>query len=305
VAKRPLSDEPVEARDESRLPRVASVPNQELARPTLWTLAKLIYNTLARLFHDPAGMLLGSAFLLIMVWGYQGGLELLGEVWEGWQGPGGDPVARDQVIPGLDWDQEAVSFVAGFGFLVVVPCLLIRLVFRQPLSAYGLALPPPERRRIALLSAAALLLLGVPTFLFAAGDDQIRAVYPIFRGEFDSTLDFAAYEAVYLLFFVAIEFMFRGYLLFGLYQFRDEQSPPGVSGAAGPLVFGYYAILISMLSYTAWHLGKPPLELWGTVAWGLGTGVIALVSRSILLIILVHWALNLILDLLIWQDWEL
>lgn len=33
-------------------------------------------------------------------------------------------------------------------------------------------------------------------------------------------------------------------------------------------MFGYYAILISMLSYTAWHLGKPSLELFSTLIWG-------------------------------------
>jgi len=33
--------------------------------------------------------------------------------------------------------------------------------------------------------------------------------------------------------------------------------------------FGRYALMIQMLSYTAWHLGKPLPELWGTVVWGL------------------------------------
>jgi hypothetical protein len=69
--------------------------------------------------------------------------------------------------------------------------------------------------------------------------------------------------------------------------------------------FGYYAVLISMLSYTAWHLGKPQLELWGTVPWGLATGTIALISRSILLLILVHWGLNAFLDLAIREGWTL
>ena len=42
------------------------------------------------------------------------------------------------------------------------------------------------------------------------------------------------------------------------------------------MAFGYYAILLSMLSYTAWHLGKPLPELWGTLVWGLVAGTIVL-----------------------------
>jgi membrane protease YdiL (CAAX protease family) len=58
-----------------------------------------------------------------------------------------------------------------------------------------------------------------------------------------------------------------------------------------------------MLSYTAWHLGKPLPELWGTLVWGLAAGAVALASQSIVPIILVHWLLNVWLDLLIWKRW--
>ena len=133
----------------------------------------------------------------------------------------------------------------------------------------------------------------------------MQATYPLFRGHFDTTLDFVIYEVGYLSFFVVIEFVFRGYLLFGLYQLRDRDAPPGVVGLPGPYVFGYYAILISMLSYTAWHLGKPLKETWGTIAWGLATGPVALESRSVLPLIVVHWLLNVVLDLAIWQGFSL
>jgi hypothetical protein len=201
----------------------------------------------------------------------------------------------------VPWDQEWISFAAGFLLLVLVPSLLIRFRFRQSLADYGLGLPPVGRRRFALLSTLALLAFGVPTFVFAARDDDIRAVYPLFRGTFDSDADFLIYQAGYLLFFVAVEFIFRGYLLFGL--FGSEKDSDRDSLAVRVAGFGYAAILISMLSYTAWHLAKPQLELWGSIPWGLATGAIALASRSILLIILAHWLLNFFLDLLIWKEW--
>jgi membrane protease YdiL (CAAX protease family) len=133
----------------------------------------------------------------------------------------------------------------------------------------------------------------------------MRQVYPLFRGVLESDLDFAIYQLGYLPFFVAIEFIFRGFLLFGIYQFRDTPALAGPTTVQRRLAFGYYAVLISMLSYTAWHLGKPQLELWGTIPFGLAGGAIALISRSIWPLVLVHWALNAFLDLAIREGWRI
>jgi uncharacterized protein len=127
----------------------------------------------------------------------------------------------------------------------------------------------------------------------------MRALYPLYRGPFASVGEFALYEAGYFLFFVAIEFIFRGYLLFGLYNARDRDALPGTQGIPGPVVFGYSAILVSMLSYTAWHLGKPIPELWGTLVWGIATSTVVLATRSIWPVVVVHWMLNVFLDAVI------
>lgn len=290
------------ARPEHKWPRPLEVSPAELERPTLVTLPKLIVNTVIRLFHDPVGIILGSAFVLIMLWGVHGKLDLLGLVWDGWKGPGSDPATRSRILPGIPWDQEWISFFAGAVLLVLVPCVVIKLVLKQDLKDYGLCLPPKGRRALAWLSAALLFALSLPAFYLGAHDDGMRALYPLYR-DFADVSQFALYQFGYLLFFVAIEFMFRGYLLFGLFQFRDRDAPPGVVGIRGPLVFGYYAIFISMLSYTAWHLGKPVPELWGTLFWGIVAGTVALESRSIVPLILIHWLLNVLLDLAVWRGW--
>jgi hypothetical protein len=298
-----MNGKPIKARAEEKRPRLRPVPEDELEHPSLRTILTLIYNTVARLFHDPVGMILGSAFFLIMLWGPHGNLELLGLIWDGWKGPGSPPSERVPIIPGLPWDREWISFTAGFVLLVLVPILLIKVVYRQDLRDYGLCLPSPERRGLAWLSAGVLFLVSLPAFYLGAKDPAMQATYPLYRGTFDGAGQFAVYELGYLVFFVVIEFTFRGYLLFGLFQLRDRSAPPGVAGITGPLVFGYYAIFIAMLSYTAWHLGKPIAELWGTLIWGITAGTVALACRSIVLVIVVHWFLNVFLDFAIWKGW--
>jgi len=299
-----MNDQNIPARPaRDRRPRLVDLDQRELEAPSVRTVLKLIYNTVARLFQDRVGMILGSTFVLLMLWGTHGKVELLTTIWGGWRGPGSDPAARARIVAGIPWDQEWLSFALGAVLLIGVPALLIKLVYRQRLRDYGLCLPPKGRRTFALVSAALLFACSLPAFYLAVHDPAMRAEYPLYRGAFETTGRFLAYELGYLLFFVVIEFIFRGYLLFGLFQLRDRDAPEGIVGAPGPLVFGYYSIFIAMLSYTAWHLGKPVPELWGTLVWGIAAGTIVLASRSLVPVILVHWLLNVFLDFAMWRQW--
>jgi hypothetical protein len=288
---------PARRRPTQRAPRPVEIPPAELEAPRPRTVLKLIWNTIAWVFHDPAAMAMAAGFLVLMIWGHHGRLEIVGEVWDGWKPFAPTPTGRARIIPGIAWDQEWLSFWAGAVLLVALPGLLIKLVFKQRLSDYGLGLPTPGRWRLALLSASMLFLISLPLFLVGARNAGMRCTYPLYRGVFHNNHEILLYELGYFPFFLAIEFIFRGFLLFGLYHAWRRQAKRGKGRLRG---FGYYAILLSMLSYTAWHLGKPIPELWGTLVWGLATGTIALASGSIWPIIIVHWLLNVCLDIAIW-----
>ena len=276
--------------------RPNEVTEAELDAPGVATMFKLVYNAVAQFSRDRTAMLLGSAFLVLMLWGPHGNLELLGAVWDGWKGPGTyGAEGRAAIIRGVPWDQEWISFWIGVLLVVGLPVLLIKRVYKQSLADYGLGFPPRDRWELTLLSGILLFLISLPAFYIGAKNAGMQAVYPFYK-PFNSYGEFALYQIGYLPFFFAIEFIFRGYLLFGLFKLRDRDALPGVQGAKGPLVFGYYAILVSMLSYTAWHLGKPMPELWGTLVWGIAAGTVALATRTIWHIVLVHWALNVFLD---------
>lgn len=265
--------------------------------PTFASIVRLVKNSIAGFFHERPGQIIGSAFILLMLWGYHGNLELLGLVWQDWVEPGSSLATRPQLIPGIPWDHELISFWGGAFLLVVIPILIIKLKFKQPFANYGLALPPKGKRALAGSAFAVLVLTSLPAFWLGTKDAGMQEVYPFYKN-FSSTGEFLLYELSYLPFFLAIEFIFRGYLLFGLAGVRDEEAG-GEGGYPGEFYFSKYALLIQMLSYTAWHLGKPLPELWGTIIWGLAAGAIAYAVRSIWPVVFAHWILNVFLDAVI------
>jgi CAAX protease family protein len=186
----------------------------------------------------------------------------------------------------------------GAFLVVVVPLLIIKYGFKQPLKSYGLGLPPKGRRALAVWTFLTLTLLSLPAFWMGAHDPGMRQVYPLYR-PFTGPGEFILYELSYFPFFLAIEFIFRGYLLFGLAGVRDEEVKQAGTGVKGVFYFHRYALLIQMLSYTAWHLGKPLPELWGTLVWGLAAGATAYAVRSVWPVVFSHWLLNVFLDAVI------
>lgn len=274
------------------------VDEVELRQPDFVTVLKLIWHSVRGFFTERPGQIVGSTFLLIMLWGYHGELELLHAVWPVWHGPGIDIGNRPVILPGIPWDQELLSFWIGAFLLVVVPILIIKFGFRQRLADYGLGLPPKGRRVLAVWTFFTLVALSAPAFYLGSGDTGMQHVYPLYK-YFSGTAQFIAYELSYFPFFLAIEFIFRGYLLFGLAGVREDEIKRAGGGIAGVFYFHRYALLIQMLSYTAWHLGKPTPELWGTLVWGLAAGATAYGSRSIWPVVLAHWGLNVFLDAVI------
>ncbi len=279
------------------------LPEEELRDPTFLTVVRVIWHSIRSLFSDRPGQIIVSTFILIMLWGTHGQLELLGYLWPDWRGPGKDLITRPSLIAGIPWDNEMISFFVGAVLLVFVPVLLIKFVYRQPLALYGLGLPRRSRWKLAFQSFLFVTAVSLPFFWFGSRLSEMRALYPLYR-PFDSVTSFLLYELSYLLFFVALEFIFRGYLLFGLAGVQDHEVDQDTvdSGAPGAFYFGKYALLIQMLSYTAWHLGKPTLELWGTLVWGLTAGATAYTVRSIWPVVLSHWLLNVFIDALVWQS---
>ncbi len=265
-------------------------------RPTLAGFARLVWRMVSRPLREPIGLLLATVLVGLALWGGNGAIPLLGYAFDGWR-PFQDPTGRPNVLPGIPWDQEWIAYAIGVVLLVVVPCAVIRWGFKHDLRDYGLGLPEQRSVRLSLFSAAVLAVASLPLFVLSTGDESMQATYPLYRGPLEG-LDFVFYELGYLLFFLVIEFVFRGLLLLGLINVRERDAPPA-GGERGPLPIGFYAIFVATLVYTAWHLGKPTPELLGTLVWGPVAGAVVLATRSIWPVVVVHWLLNVVLDRLL------
>ncbi len=95
--------------------------------------------------------------------------------------------------------------------------------------------------------------------------------YPFYRGAGRSYFDLIAWEVLYLLQFVCVEFFFRGFMINVLRPY-----------------FGSAAIWIMVVPYMMIHLSKPWLESTGAIFFGLFLGILAFRSRSIWGGFLVH-----------------
>jgi membrane protease YdiL (CAAX protease family) len=161
---------------------------------------------------------------------------------------------------------------------VVVPVAIIRLLFREPLANYGVKLRGMWRF-LPLYCAMALVML--PLVYLASRGEQFQKTYPFYKLAPDEPLwpRFFAWEALYILQFMALEFFFRGYVLHGVRR-----------------RFGSYAIFVMMIPYCMIHFGKPMPETCGAIVAGIVLGFMSLATRSIWLGALLHIAVALAMD---------
>ncbi|KPK97847.1 MAG: hypothetical protein AMJ90_10215 [candidate division Zixibacteria bacterium SM23_73_2] len=208
----------------------------------------IIWTTVKKL-KDKASIILWSSFILLLFWGFHGNMSILTSLFGGgW---------TQKITFNLPWGKQLVSFIVGFLLVVVIPCFIIKFRFKSRIGDFGLGLPKRDQRRKARVAFSTLL--GITSiFVFIASFDKgMQQEYPLFAQRVDGDViwtitrwwEFIIYEILYLLFFITIEFAFRGYLLFGLNSIRtvhESENKKQISIQR----FGIYSILIQMLAYT-------------------------------------------------------
>lgn len=175
-----------------------------------------------------------------------------------------------------------LHFTAAGLLLGVIPVAVAWIAGRRSPRSLGLG---SGKWREGLAWVAVGVPLAILAGRVAAADPAMRAVYPLYPDAITSPGGFCAYAALQLLYYGAWEALFRGVLLFGL---KDS-----IGGAAANLVQ-------TALSVTA-HFGRALMETISAIPASLVFGAVALRTRSIWYVMVIHWTVGVSMDWFILQ----
>jgi membrane protease YdiL (CAAX protease family) len=162
-----------------------------------------------------------------------------------------------------DFNQLVFWAVVVISCYVIPAALAIRLVLHERVCDYGLRVRGIGRH---LKSYAALYAIAAPLIIAISFTASFQDRYPFFHPAAGHSLWPYLYIwwVLYWLQFCALEFFFRGFLLYGL----------------APRL-GWAAIFAMVLPYNMLHYGKPMPEALAAIVGGLVLGSLALKTRSI------------------------
>ena len=127
-----------------------------------------------------------------------------------------------------------------------------------------------------------------PLLIWASFDASFLRAYPTYTvGIAERYLDvspwvtFLSYEAFYALTFLALEILFRGFIIFEMEKYLGEK-----------------VVIPMVVVYCTLHFGKPMMECISSIFGGFILGVIALRTRSVYGGVWVHIFIALGMDIL-------
>jgi membrane protease YdiL (CAAX protease family) len=181
--------------------------------------------------------------------------------------------------PFAEWAAHGYQFGAAFVLLFLVPLGWAR--FGAGLRPADLGLQLGDWRLGLKLVLIGMLVLAGPLYL-NGGQADFQAEYPLAKIASRSAGLFVLWELCYLVYYISWEFFFRGFWQQGLSR--------GALGVAG-------ALALQTAVSTIMHIGKPAGETFSAIVGGLAFGLIALRTRSILYVLLLHWYRGIATDL--------
>lgn len=161
--------------------------------------------------------------------------------------------------------------------MFLLPVLSIKFIFKQKLSDYGFRLGD---LKFGLITSLIFFAVMLPVLFIVSNSPDFIRTYPQ-GGEqvAHSWKNFILFELSILIYMLGWEFLWRGYMLFGL-------KPK----------FGYYSVLIQMIPFFILHKGKPELELFASIFAGIILGVQALRANSFIYCWLLHFLVMFTID---------
>jgi membrane protease YdiL (CAAX protease family) len=158
------------------------------------------------------------------------------------------------------------EWLSAFFYYGIFPILVLIIVLRKNPLHFGLGWGSP---RIWWPYVAVFWAVGAAILFAASFNPSLKEYY------IDADFNIVYYVFTSCLSLFAQEFMFRGFLLFGLKDRLKEG-----------------AILVQMVPFVLVHLGKPELETISTIVTGILFGFVAYRGRSFWPAFLIHIFIN-------------
>jgi len=165
----------------------------------------------------------------------------------------------------------------------LLPVLLVKFFLKEKLKDFGLGIGDFRFGGKFLILGIAVMV--IPLYLTGKNPEFIRE-YPLTKLAGKSPLWFLSWELSYFTYYLGFEFMFRGFMLFGL-------KPK--FGNFGAILFQTAISTLIHIGMTAHSIdgvivvGKPITETLSAILAGLVFGAVALRTRSMLYPLLLHW----------------
>jgi len=169
-------------------------------------------------------------------------------------------------------------FIGDFFTYFILSIIVIKFILKENLRNYGLQVGD---YRTGLALSAIFFLVMIPAIWFFSAEPDFSEKYPHLLSTRNNYKEFFIYELGMMLYMISWEFIWRGFMLFGLKE-----------------KFGYYSVMIQMIPFVILHNGKPAAETFGAIAGGIALGVLALRTNSILYCVITHMGIMFTIDLI-------
>ena len=169
-------------------------------------------------------------------------------------------------------------FIGDFFTFFILSIIVIKFILKENLRNYGLQVGD---YRTGLALSAIFFLVMIPAIWFFSAEPDFSEKYPHLLSTRNNYKEFFIYELGMMLYMISWEFIWRGFMLFGLKE-----------------KFGYYSVMMQMIPFVILHNGKPAAETFGAIAGGIALGVLALRTNSILYCVITHMGIMFTIDLI-------
>jgi membrane protease YdiL (CAAX protease family) len=216
-----------------------------------------------------AGLILLIVPVVLLVWVYYGKRTVFERL-----------LAQGHGRGNLDVKGVICEYLGAFLLMFGVPFLVATLVFERHPRELGLQMGDMQYGGWVLAVALPVALLVA---YLGSADRAMQSEYPLAQSVIGQPRLFLIVEVFYLVYYVGWEFLFRGFMLFGLCRRYDA----------------LLAVLVQMIPSALVHIGKPAAESFAAILAGILFGYIALEAQSIVYPLILHATVGISTDVFV------